>query len=534
MRKLGTAFVNAPFSLNRALVHPNSLHFFKNSPAFCDEISSLGRLPAKPDGLPAVLLLQLHRRNPPVQTRDGFSNQSMKKNDLIVLAILAAVLAGGLGLHLIQQREPPGVQGDRIAPGEAGYYGRGDTSAAPGPVTTVFWLSIDGVRPYYLSRAETPFLDRLMAEGAYSLEHEVVFPSLTFPTHVSQATGVSIREHGIPMNRFYDLETRRRHDYPGDSRLLEAEPIWITAARQGIRAASLDWVLAHGQTGEHTAEYFDPEFQRGLSDRERLDRLLAIWRADADPDPLRLVMGYIGAPDRAGHRYGPDSNEVVRAMEDTDALLREHYQAIVEHWETGRQPEDRLYFLITSDHGMSAVHTLINPYALTGLDGRDDVTLIAGGNVAHLYLDRRLSAADRENLLAATRDRLRDFDYLRAYRREELPPEWEYDHPTRAGDLVVVLDPGYSFSGRPEGIRAAPEDVNGPRGMHGYHPEENPDMLTIALVHRHPEPLGGIDLGPIHSRQLHPTVAALLGIDPADGADGEPIVLERDESEPGS
>lgn len=163
----------------------------------------------------------------------------MNKKDLIFLAILTAVLAGGVALMLIQRRVPPGLEEEHITPSEGGYYGPEESANEAPPLTAVHWISIDGVRPDYLERGDTPFFDRLIAEGAYSLEHEVVFPSFTFPSHVSQATGVPVREHGIPHNRFHDSETGRTHSYSGDSRLLEAEPIWTTAARQGLRVRSL-------------------------------------------------------------------------------------------------------------------------------------------------------------------------------------------------------------------------------------------------------------------------------------------------------
>src|SRR5690606_10417058 len=105
---------------------------------------------------------------------------------------------------------------------------------------TVLWISIDGVRPDYIDRGETPTLDRLMREGAFTRDLVPVFPSLTFPSHVSLATGTKVREHGITGNSFIDISrTRpgrsvRPFRYPPWADMLEAEPIWLTAARQQI------------------------------------------------------------------------------------------------------------------------------------------------------------------------------------------------------------------------------------------------------------------------------------------------------------
>src|SRR4051812_2968138 len=60
--------------------------------------------------------------------------------------------------------------------------------------TVVVWISIDGMRHDYVDRYQLPTLGRLMREGAYSRQLVPVFPSLTFPSHASEITGVSVRE----------------------------------------------------------------------------------------------------------------------------------------------------------------------------------------------------------------------------------------------------------------------------------------------------------------------------------------------------
>ncbi|HRP61814.1 MAG TPA: alkaline phosphatase family protein, partial [Phycisphaerales bacterium] len=79
---------------------------------------------------------------------------------------------------------------------------------------TVVWISVDGVRPDYLERGELPFLSKLMREGAVSRQLVPVFPSLTFPSHVSQATGVTAEKHGVTANSFIDKTDWRNHRYP--------------------------------------------------------------------------------------------------------------------------------------------------------------------------------------------------------------------------------------------------------------------------------------------------------------------------------
>ncbi len=393
----------------------------------------------------------------------------------------------------------------------------------------VAWISIDGIRPDYIARSETPFFDRMMAEGAYSLEHEVIFPSLTFPSHVSQATGVTVGQHGIPMNSFYDRALQREFSFPGQSFLLEAEPIWVTAERQGRRAAVYDWVLSYGAFDDVSPDIQGRGYAGYLDDHGRLQQVIDAWQNDQpDPAPLQLLMGYMDNPDQIGHRFGPDSPEIEASMALMDQYIAEFAEEALRLFHKTKADGDEFYLLITSDHGMSKVHTAVNPYALADVDreeaNSDRMMLVTSGNIAHVYVldphpDRQQAEVDRIYAAASAHD------WVDVYRRDSLPERWGYDHPQRVGDIVMVLQKGYTFNRGTPGIKAPRDQVGGHIGMHGYDPKDNPEMTAIMLVWRYPTPLGGVDLGPVHSLQLHATVADWLGIEPAEGADPRAIRL---------
>ena len=69
--------------------------------------------------------------------------------------------------------------------------------------TVVLWISTDGCRGDYVDRDQTPFLKSLMDHGAYSKQLTPMFPSLTFPSHTTEATGVPAGQHGVTSNKFY-------------------------------------------------------------------------------------------------------------------------------------------------------------------------------------------------------------------------------------------------------------------------------------------------------------------------------------------
>ncbi|HLS28857.1 MAG TPA: ectonucleotide pyrophosphatase/phosphodiesterase, partial [Opitutales bacterium] len=148
------------------------------------------------------------------------------------------------------------------------------------PTNTVLWISLDGFRPDYLEKAETPFLNEMLKKSAWTDDLWPVFPSVTFPSHVSIATGTYPQEHGIVGNTFYDLETDELHRFPNSSELLEAEPIWITAERQDVRTAVFGWPLSYAQTGDITATYCAVTFDGSLTDKERLEQTAEIFETN--------------------------------------------------------------------------------------------------------------------------------------------------------------------------------------------------------------------------------------------------------------
>lgn len=384
---------------------------------------------------------------------------------------------------------------------------------------TVVWISFDGIRPDYLERAETPVFDRLKERGAFSLDAEPVFPSLTFPTHLSQATGARPAVHGVTGNSFYDNRTGRIHRFPSDSRLLEAEPVWLTAARQGVRTAVIDWPLSHSQSGEVRASHFGDGYARGLTDAERIGRLMDIWQNDRKKPPLRLLMGYGESPDKEGHSHGPDSPEVERAMEATDALLGQLIDQIKELWRSQSKAfPGPLYVIISSDHGMSETHTWVHPWKLTGLEGVEGVTIVTSANIAHLHFDQINDPYQRDKRTREAMEQASGHEFAQAFLRDELPGHWDFAHPHRTGDLVVVLNDGYTFSNRPNETTLPAREAGGPLGMHGYDPATTPEMNTVLFIYRYPEPLGSIDLGHVHHLGLHAAVCRLLNIEPSPSA----------------
>lgn len=388
----------------------------------------------------------------------------------------------------------------------------------------IFWINVDGMRGDYPHRADAHFLLRLAREGAFTMELEPVFPSLTFPTHLSMATGVPVSGHGVPGNSFYDTEEDRTYTFPADSYLVRAEPIWITARRQGVRTAVIDWPMSHRQQGEVTADYFGESYDGTLTDEQRLQNAVDIYLNDNHPQPLQLVMGYMSKVDSAGHAHGPDHEETMQQMRLTDTLLERAVGQVIQRFEQIMRPEDELYIFITTDHGMGAVHTLVNAERMLTPELVENVTIITSGPIANIFLNK-IPEQDRPARRQAMLDRLKQHDFARILTHEQAAELYGYTDPTRVGEIIVELNPGYTFT-RLRAEMTMPVTPRGPLGMHGQSANRDPDMLGFAVFWRYRQPLGGKDLGRIHQLQLHATVAHLLGVEPAPGATADRILLD--------
>jgi len=394
--------------------------------------------------------------------------------------------------------------------------------------TTVVWISIDGLRHDYIDRASPPLLARLAAEGAISREVVPVFPTLTFPNHVSQTTGVMPGAHGIIANTFFSPAAGERYNMPDDIRLLKSESIWETAKRQGVRSIVADWPVGQRQTGPLAADYAPPSFDRARDDQRRLDDTLATIRADsateaAGNDPLRLIILYFSAVDSAGHRFGPDAPEVDEALRTVDRQLDSPKHDVINWFEATRAPRDQLFFIVTTDHGMERLHTLVSFDRLLGADLLKDVTVSPGGNVRMLYFNQ-LDETDRAARMQAVLEKLRQYSFVRAWRKTEQPAGVNMADPDRCGEIVIALAPGYLFTS--QRVATTMPVTTSPLGAHGYDVRETKAMLGASIIWRYDRPLRRKDLGRIDNTQWHATVAKLLGISPAAAADARAIRVE--------
>lgn len=375
---------------------------------------------------------------------------------------------------------------------------------------TVILLSWDGVRWDYPDRTELPALARLARDGVRAERLIPVFPSATFPNHVALATGTHVDRHGIVGNAFDDPELGR-YVYSKEAAYIEAEPLWIAAERQGVRAASFFWVGSETDWQGRGATYRITPFDSDISESEKVDQVLA-WLDLPPAERPRLILSWWHGADSVGHRYGPDHEEVTRALIEQDVQLG---RLLAELDGRGAWPTTTL--LLVSDHGMTASEEQIDvlgPLEAAGIGAR--VSRSGGFGYVHLKdVSRRDEAVE---LLNGIED-------LQAWAADAVPERLRARFPRRTGHITIVPKAPRAIF-RPRGVvetiySGVTRAFGRKLGTHGY-PPELPDMHAIFFaLGRGVAP--DLKLGAVRAIDVAPTVTRLLGIGPPADAEGRPI-----------
>lgn len=314
-------------------------------------------------------------------------------------------------------------------------------------------VSIDGFRWDYIRHPEANMIRAIASEGVRATRMEAVFPTKTFPSHYSQVTGLHPERHGVVGNTMYDpalgwfrmgdtLAVRNPAWWGG-------EPIWVTAERQGRRAASFFW-----PGSEAPIEGIRPTwFERYDDDRphdERVRRVLEWLAMPADSAPAMITL-YFSLVDWAGHRFGPDAPETRAAIARVDSAVGALWRGI---GLLGLR--DQVNVILVSDHGMAAT-------------SRDRVILLDDWLEAGTYrvvdwnpvalID---PAAGQEE---AVYERLRRIPNLTVWRRAEVPERLRFREHPRITPLVALADEGWSITTR-DRFEANPRFGIG--ATHGY------------------------------------------------------------------
>ncbi|MFI5315172.1 MAG: ectonucleotide pyrophosphatase/phosphodiesterase [Myxococcota bacterium] len=375
------------------------------------------------------------------------------------------------------------------------------------PVVIV--LSWDGTRHDYPARVATVALARMAKDGAHAERLTPVFPSSTFPNHVSLATGTYPDRHGIIENSFTD--TKGAHfEYGNDASWIEAEPLWIAAERQGIHAAVFFWVGSESDWHGRGATYRMRPFDSGVTEAVKVDQILAWLDLPAGSRP-GLIMSWWHGCDAVGHARGPNVPEIAAQLLAQDRELARLFAGL-----DARGAWTHATVIVVSDHGMAEIQGVVDPQpALDAAGVRARVDYASGEGQVYLR-----DPAQRDAALAA----LAQVSGLQAFANDRLPERFRSYFPGRSGDLTIAVSPPRVL-GRASLRQRASATWSWLRGKtsgaHGFDPAL-PDMGAIFYALGRGVPHGAA-LGEVRAIDVAPTVSALLGIAPPEQSEGRAL-----------
>jgi predicted AlkP superfamily pyrophosphatase or phosphodiesterase len=325
-----------------------------------------------------------------------------------------------------------------------------------------------------------------------------VFPSVTFPNFYTIATGLYPEHHGIVSNNMRDStlgrfglkDTAAVHD----PRWWSGEPIWVTAVKQGRRAATYFWPGSDVAIAGVRPTYYEVYDQR-VPNADRVRQVLDWLSLPEDKAPA-LITVYFNDVDDAGHRFGPDTPETDSAIARVDSAVGAIMSGLNQ-----RGLDARVNLIVVSDHGMAA----LSPSHFIYLDdfvNADQASPVDLGPVVSLM--PRTGATD-EVYAGVSRA-----PHLKVYRRAEIPPSYHYRSNPRIPPIVGVADEGWAVTTHAYVAAHGGETL---RGVHGY-PPNFPSMRAIFLA-RGPAFRENVQVEPFQNIHVYDLLAHLLGLRPA-------------------
>lgn len=428
---------------------------------------------------------------------------------VVFVVLLAGCGGGASGCAFVSPAPPPDLPAGSAGSNRSEHHGK----------PHVLLVSLDGLKPAYLDRFDLPNLRRIAERGTRARSMIAVFPTLTFPNHYSLVSGVHPETHGLVGNSFWDPRRQQAFSLGTSEAVTDgtwylAEPLWVTAERQGMVTACFFWPgseAAIRPTGApDTAPGIRPTiwntYDGSVPNDERVRTVLE-WLSRPDERRPHFVTLYFSELDSAQHDGPLDDPRVEAAAQSLDRSMGLLLDGIDQLAIRGR-----LYLVVTSDHGMVET-SREQAIPLDTIIDMNEVARGYSGPVVNLHLkDASRAAALRDQLNAGLRNG-------RAYLRDEVPEEFHYRANPRIGDIVVIMDEAWTALTRPssrEGDR---------RGMHGWSPFL-PSMHALFMIAGPGIRAGGV-VPEVRNVDVYPLLIELLQLRPAPGIAGRPGHIQR-------
>ncbi len=380
--------------------------------------------------------------------------------------------------------------------------------------STLLLISIDGWRSDYHTKSPVRNLRGLMDLGVRAEGLIASFPTKTFPNHYTLVTGLYPGHHGVVGNAMRDPRSRRlftmsKREEVSDPMWWGGEPIWVAVQRAGGRAAAMFWPGSEAPIRGVRPSHWMP-YRHEMPNDDRVDRVLAWLDLPPAERPSFLTL-YFSDVDGAGHSFGPDSPELVRALESVDASLGRLRRGLEK-----RGLAASMNIIVTADHGMaetSRQRVIFIDDFLTPADGE-----LVDLNPTLALWPRPGREEDVYRKLVAAHPR------LTVFRRSETPEHWHYRDHERIAPIVGVADEGWSLMRKASVSDTFARSVRRVGGSHGYDPSVK--SMHALFVATGPAFRSSAVVPPFENVHVYELMCRVLGVEPAPN-DGDRSIADR-------
>ncbi|XP_072007373.1 autotaxin isoform X8 [Engystomops pustulosus] len=352
-------------------------------------------------------------------------------------------------------------------------------------------FSVDGFRASYMKEGikVLPNIYKLRTCGTHSPYMRPVYPTKTFPNLYTLATGLYPESHGIVGNSMYDpvfdanfsLRSREKFNH----RWWGGQPLWVTADKQGVKAATFFWPVA-------------------ITQQRRVTTVLQ-WLHLPDSERPYVYAIYLEQPDQAGHRYGPFSSELINQLKDIDGVVGMLMDGLKQ-----MKLHRCVNIIFVGDHGMEEANCEKTEFLTSYLSNVDDFVFLPG-SLGRMRTKNNVPKHDPKVVVANLTCKSKD-QHFKPYLKQHLPKRLHYANNRRIEDIHLLVDRTWHVAKKQVDVYKKAGKC-GFQGDHGYD-NKITSMQTVFVGHG-PSFKFKAKVPPFENIELYNVMCDLLGLKPA-------------------
>ncbi len=338
----------------------------------------------------------------------------------------------------------------------------------------VFFL-LDGCRPDKLKEANTPNIDELKENGTVVLKCKTVYPSLTAVGHMSILTGCYPEKTGIITHCHWDWGQKRFYENFSDE-YCQAKTIFEILAEKGLSGGVYGAYFRRGardsfkkrmlrRTAGFVSEHMNfvmnflvkhPSLYKKL--RTRVVGAFDEFIRDYRERKHSFYYMMFNDTDKAGHKYGSNSKEYLKVIEELDGKVGEFL-------DLAKKLGRKTAVVVSADHGHIPLRYKIGiekldlsdvGYSLENVEYVSAAALIhykgeKGDSVHAAVVSRHVQFwFEDKNRIDTVADVLSQREEFEDVRTRDRLDEYRLVNE-RTGDLALAVSNGYGFDFLPIG-----------------------------------------------------------------------------------